>query len=133
MKNIILALVIVSSFVSFGAKANDIVPIVLVKVVNGKTKIVSGTNKAFETTESVAHNKRRSRRGVRRARFQRRLNKVVNKLAMAIDKSVKINDQAGGKYRLSEVEVGLTLSAEFGIGEIASVGGNTGIVLHFVR
>ncbi|MBI2520749.1 MAG: hypothetical protein HYV97_10040 [Bdellovibrio sp.] len=126
MKMILITLL--SSFmISAQALASDrtwapSLPIVLIKMDRNGRKDIKGL-------EGVLVEKK----GWQKERLNSALRKTIGKLSKVIHKAMKQNDDQKGKYVLSEVEVGLSLSTDFGVNDILAVGGNAGVVLHFSK
>ncbi|HAZ11250.1 MAG: hypothetical protein A2X86_08240 [Bdellovibrionales bacterium GWA2_49_15] len=126
MRNILSAL-LVSLMVLSQASASDTtrapsLPIVLIKMDKNGNKDIQGL-------EGVLFEKK----GLQRERLNSALRKTIGKLSKVIHKVMKQNEDQKGKYILSEVEVGLSLSTDLGINDIVSVGGKAGVVLHFSK
>ena len=123
MKTMLLAGFILISFTLVAQAATSDVVLIVSKKTDG-TRTLSNVDGAYETLQL---------KGVSKDSFKKALQQISEKLGKTVDNAVALGAKAGNKYELSEVEIGLSVSTEAGIGPVFSVGGSSGIVLHFTK
>ena len=107
--------------------AHGHLPIVVISMDKSGIKSLEGLEQEFSNLKATTTDKKRG------DKFKSALEKVIGKMGKLVHKAMKLNEEQKGKYALSEVEIGLSLSGEYGLSDVISVGGNSAVILHFVK
>jgi hypothetical protein len=105
---------------------------VLVKVGSEKVKSVDGLDQVVDRISKRRESDFKAAL-LSKKRFSKKLGNIIEKLGTSIEKAMKMSEQMEGKYELTEVEVGLSVSGEAGISNIVVAGASAGIVLIFTK
>ncbi|MCK5882213.1 MAG: hypothetical protein KAG61_00880 [Bacteriovoracaceae bacterium] len=134
MKSVAKIVVILSLiFSSADLIADDsTIPVIVVEMGNTNQVIsVRGLNESFEKLQTMPRKAKMKR--LSKKSFQKKLNKTIEKIGKVVSKAMLLDTMSKSKYELSEVDVSISLSSEAGFGQVFTVGGAGGIVLHFVK